>query len=128
VAPAVVIFTAERRFTLDHASVNISSPTEKKPTAPRRAVWLISHVFKRIRELKKALSHEPFDPDLIVPSYAAASSKSFINFSSSRAGTDDGRVSGNLLKNADGRSMSIRVSSPSYPVLFQKSLMAEGEL
>ena len=26
---------------------------------PGRAVWLISHVFKRIRELKKALSHEP---------------------------------------------------------------------
>jgi hypothetical protein len=51
----------------------------------------------------------PYSFHLVVLSYAAASSKSFINVSSSRAGTVDGCVSGNLLKNADGRRLS---SSP----------------
>jgi len=34
-----------------------------------------------------------------VPSYAAISWKNFVSFSLSRAGTDDGFISGNLLKN-----------------------------
>ena len=46
-------------------------------------------------------------------SYAAASSKIFIKLSSSRAGTDDGFISVNLLKNDTCWSMSIRVCSPS---------------
>jgi len=81
--------TGERaRFRSD-----LSRRPSKRTYSAGRAAWLISHVFKRIREVKKALSDEALT-DLNVQSYAAASAKIFINFSSSRAGTDDGRVSG----------------------------------
>jgi len=64
----------------------------------RRALWRLSLVFSTLGSLEN-LSVTSLVSDPIRPSYAAISWKNFVSFSLSRAGTDDGFISGNLLKN-----------------------------
>ena len=71
------------------------NPDREGPALPRRTAALIS---QSTWKLGKALGHE-LPTRSHRASYAATSSKNRVNFSSSRAGTEDGFISGNLLKN-----------------------------